>query len=128
MPHAQDTSFVPATPTSSETLAAFFALADAWKLSVDHQITLLGSPARSTFYKWKKEGGLLSEDTADRISHLCAIYKALQILLPNPAASDTWLLRSNRYFSGQTALGVMLGGKMTDILDVRAYLDAERGG
>jgi Protein of unknown function (DUF2384) len=116
MPHAQDTSFVPATPTSSETLAAFFALADAWKLSIDHQITLLGSPARSTFY------------TADRISHLCAIYKALQILLPNPAASDTWLLRSNRYFSGQTALGVMLGGKMTDILDVRAYLDAERGG
>lgn len=128
MPHAPNTSLTPATPTSSEALTAFFALADAWKLTIDQQITLLGSPARSTFYKWKKEGGLLSEDTSDRISHLFAIYKALQILVPDPAASDTWLSKPNRYFSGQTALGVMMGGKMTDILDVRAFLEAERGG
>lgn len=128
MSHARETSITTANQTTSEALKAFFALADAWNLSIEQQIKLLGSPARSTFYKWKKEGGLLSEDTEDRISHLCAIYKALQILHTDPAASDAWLSKRNRYFENQTALDVMLGGKMTDILKVRTYLDAQRGG
>jgi hypothetical protein len=33
--------------------AAFVNLADLWNLTADQQVTLLGSPARSTFFKWK---------------------------------------------------------------------------
>src|SRR3546814_20291947 len=63
----------PAIPVG---LDAFTPIAEAWGLSTDDQIRLLGSPARSTFFKWKKEGGALPRDTADRISHLLAICKA----------------------------------------------------
>ena len=31
-------------------------------------------------------------------------------------------------FAGSSALEVMLGGELTDIMRVRRYLDAERGG
>jgi uncharacterized protein (DUF2384 family) len=123
----------PAAPSSANAapngaLDVFFKIADAWKLTIDQQIKLLGAPARSTFYKWKKEGGLLSTDTEDRISHLTAIYKALQIVVPDAHAADTWIGRPNKYFGGRTALEVMLDGKLTDIYAVRVYLDAQRGG
>jgi uncharacterized protein (DUF2384 family) len=109
-------------------LDIFFKLADQWSLTIEQQITLLGAPARSTFYKWKKEGGLLSNDTEERISHLICIYKALQIVVPDATAADTWIHRPNKYFGGRSALNVMLDGKLTDIYAVRTYLDAQRGG
>ena len=109
-------------------LDVFFRISELWSLTIDQQITLLGSPARSTIYKWKKEGGLLSADTEERISHLVSIYKALQIIVPEAKAADTWVHRPNQYFGGRSALDVMLDGKMTDIYAVRTYLDAQRGG
>jgi len=109
-------------------LSAFFALADLWKLSTDQQIILLGSPARSTYFKWKKEGGALSVDQEDRVSHLLSIFKALQILFPDPARADAWLNRPHRFFGGRSALDVMLGGKLVDIVRVRDFVDAQRGG
>jgi len=118
----------PATPTPGRALDVFFKIAGAWKLTSEQQITLLGAPARSTFYKWKKDGGLLSADTEERISHLAALYKALQIVIPDPHAADTWIARPNKYFGGRSALEVMLDGKLTDIYAVRVYLDAQRGG
>jgi len=128
MTPAADTAQAPATPTPGRALDVFFKIADAWKLTIEQQITLLGAPARSTFYKWKKDGGLLSADTEERISHLAALYKALQILIPDPHAADTWIERPNKYFGGRSALEVMLDGKLTDIYAVRVYLDAQRGG
>lgn len=118
---------MPAT-TGNPSLDTFFKIADLWSLSIEQQIVLLGSPARSTFYKWKKEGGLLSSDTEERISHLVSIYKALQIVVPDIKAADAWIHKPNRYFDGRSALSVMLDGKMTDIYSVRIYLDAQRGG
>jgi len=109
-------------------LAAFFALADVWQLSTDQQITLLGSPARSTYFKWKKEGGALSVDQEDRVSHLLSIFKALQILYPDPHRADAWLRRPHRFFGGRSALDVTLDGKLEDIIRVRNFVDAQRGG
>ena len=109
-------------------LDIFFRITELWSLTIDQQIILLGSPARSTVYKWKKEGGLLSADTEERISHLISIYKALQITVPDAKAADTWIHRPNEYFGGRSALSVMLNGKLTDIYAVRTYLDAQRGG
>ncbi|MGA0594262.1 MbcA/ParS/Xre antitoxin family protein [Enterovirga sp. CN4-39] len=131
---------VPAQPTSPErnstttseqeaaAFASFARLADLWSLTTEEQIKLLGSPARSTFFKWKKDGGSLPRDTVERISHLFGIYKALQILLPEPKNADGWVRRPNRYFDGQSALDVMLKGQVVDIYRVRQYLDAQRGG
>lgn len=114
-------------PPAENALKVFFTLADAWELPTDQQILLLGSPARSTFFKWKKDGGLVSRDTEERISNLLSIYKALQILIPDPVAADAWVRRPNAYFDGASALSIMLGGRLEDILQVRRYVDAQRG-
>lgn len=109
-------------------LSAFLRLAELWKLSTDQQITLLGSPARSTFFKWKKEGGALPSDTLERISHLISIHKCLTIVFNDTARADAWIHRSHKFWIDQSALDRMLSGKMADIIDVRRYLDAQRGG
>lgn len=62
------------------------------------------------FFKWKKDGGSLPRDTVERVSHLLAIHKALEILLPDTRAADGWIRRPNAQFNGQSALDVMRGG------------------
>jgi hypothetical protein len=113
-------------------LRAFERIAQAWGLSVDEQIVLLGQPPRSTFFAWRKapERARLPRDTLERLSNLLGIYKALQILLPQPAAADAWLRQPNQaaLFGGQTALQRMLAGNLSDLHLVRRYLDAARGG
>ncbi len=109
-------------------MEAFQGLAELWELSTEDQLLLLGSPGRSTFFKWKKEGGSLPRDTIERVSHLLAIHKALEILLPDSRAADTWIRRPNQFFRGQSALDVMRGGQVMDIFRVRQYVDAQRGG
>jgi hypothetical protein len=112
-------------------LRTFFRIAELWRLSVDEQLTLLGSPARSTYYKWKKEGSdALPKDVLERISYVLGIYKALQILLPEVAAADAWIRKPNDAapFGGRSALARMLSGNVADLYEVRRYLDAERGG
>lgn len=108
-------------------MLSFQRLADLWQLSTEDQVRLLGSPGRSTYFKWKKDGGNLPRDTEERVSHLLAIFKALEILLPDIRAADGWLRRPNQYFQGQSALDVMLNGQMADIITVRQYVDAQRG-
>jgi hypothetical protein len=106
---------------------AFLNIAELWRLSSDDQIKLLGSPARSTYFKWKKDGGAIPPDTQERISHILSIFKALEILIPDIDVADGWIRSSNDYFDGQSALHVMLGGQVVDIYRVRQYLDAQRG-
>lgn len=112
-------------------LRTFFRIAELWRLSVDEQIVLLGSPARSTYFKWKKEGAeTLGRDVLERISYVLGIYKDLQLLLPDTAAADEWVRRPNEAvpFGGRSALERMLSGHVADLYEVRRYLDAERGG
>ncbi|WP_430366928.1 MbcA/ParS/Xre antitoxin family protein [Trinickia sp. NRRL B-1857] len=117
---------------SAAGLRAFFNISRDWGLAIDEQIVLLGSPGRSTFFKWKAApaSARLSRDTLERLSLLLGIYKALQILLPEPAAADTWVKRPNSAppFGGSSALDRMLAGNVSDLVAVRQYLDAMRGG
>jgi hypothetical protein len=117
---------------SSAAIRAFQKIAELWKLDADQQMTLLGKPARSTFFNWKKnpQSAKLSHDTLERISYILGIYKALQILLPDPKAADQWVKRANTaaLFQGQSALERMLSGNVGDLFVVRQYLDAMRGG
>lgn|SRR5512143_4163211 len=121
---------VPAAALAAAGLRAFFRIAEAWGLAVDEQITLLGSPGRSTYFKWKREGATsLPHDVLERISYVLGIYKALQILLPDAPAADGWVRRPNAAapFGGRSALDRMLSGNVADLYLVRQYLDAERG-
>ena len=117
---------------SAAGLRAFFRIAQDWELSTEEQIVLLGSPGRSTFFQWKKtpQTARLNRDTLERLSLLLGIYKSLQILLPQPAASDSWVKRPNSAppFGGRRALDRMLAGNISDLVAVRQYLDAMRGG
>lgn len=115
-------------PRDRTALDAFLKISELWGLTADQQITLLGSPGRSTFFKWKKDGGALPSDTVERISHIFNIYKCLNILFPDPARADAWVRRANRFWNEQSALDRMLVGTMADLIEVRRYLDAQRGG
>ena len=113
-------------------LRAFARIAQAWGLSVDEQLALLGEPPRSTFFAWRKqpERAALPRDTLERLSNILGIYKSLQILLPDAAAADSWLRQPNTAapFGGGTALARMLAGNVSDLNLVRRYLDGVRGG
>lgn len=112
-------------------LRAFFRIAEQWRLSVPEQMTLLGLTARSTFFSWKKNPEVeLPKDTLERISYILGIFRALEILLPNPEAADAWVKQPNAAptFGGLSALQRMLSGRVSDLYVVRRYLDAQRGG
>jgi Protein of unknown function (DUF2384) len=123
-----------ATPDSGQMAAAglraFARIAEQWGLAIDEQRCLLGEPPRSTFFAWRKspQSAALTRDTLERLSLLLGIYKALQILLPDADAADAWVKKPNRAFGGSSALALMLGGNVADLLRVRRWLDAARGG
>jgi hypothetical protein len=108
---------------------AFFRIMEAWQIADPEARILLGSPSRSTFYNYKRgEGGVLSADTLEPISYVLGIYKALQLLFPNPQQADAWIRKPNQAFGGRSALAHALGGHVVDLSDVRRFLDAVRGG
>ncbi len=116
---------------SGPAMRSFLGIAKLWGLSTQEQTVLLGVTSRSTYFKWKKEPSLtLPKDTLERISYILGIYKALQILLPNTGAADSWIRKPNDapLFGGQSALERMLSGNVSDLYVVRQYLDAQRGG
>lgn len=111
-------------------LRAFARIAEQWGLSTDEQRRLLGEPPRSTYFAWRKapDKAVLPRDTLERLSLLLGIYKALQILLPDAAAADAWVRKPSAAFGGSSALAVMLAGNVADLVRVRRWLDAARGG
>jgi hypothetical protein len=115
---------------SPAALRAFFKLAELWGLNIAQQITLLGSPKRSTFFEWKKNPEReLGRDTLERLSYMMGIYKALQILFTDTSIADRWVTQKADIppFGGRTPLTYMLRGDMASLHDVRRYLDAQRG-
>ncbi len=124
----------PVSPAQMATagLRAFARIAEAWGLTVDEQLALLGRPPRSTYFAWRKtpERAVLPRDTLERLSNLLGIWKSLQILLPDAAAADAWVRQPNTAapFGGRSALERMLAGNVSDLHLVRRYLDGVRGG
>lgn len=111
-------------------LRAFFEIAEAWNLTADEQLKLLGSPPRSSFFKLKKDGGQLNRDQLERISHIINIYKCLRLLFTDQEAADKWVGQPNKapFLQGRSALEFMVhDGYLSDIFQVRRYLDAQRG-
>ena len=55
------------------------------------------------------------------------IHKALRVIFHEPQRGYAWIKAANTAFANRSALEVMLGGELTDLMRVRRYLDAERG-
>jgi len=123
--------FRPEPITQEEAAAMFRAVVNLfakWKLTDEQAATLLDMPAR-TYARWKAGGpGRISRDGRARLSNLMGIHKALRIIFSEAARGYAWIRADNEAFGGPSALDVMLGGELTDIMRVRRYLDAERGG
>jgi hypothetical protein len=123
--------FAPAPISDGEAAAAFRAalnLFRLWSITDEQAATLLDLPIRS-YRRWKAgEIGRIDRDAKARLSNLIGIHKALRIIFSEPRRGYAWIRAPNSAFGGRTALEVMLGGEMTDLMRVRRYLDSERGG
>jgi hypothetical protein len=123
--------FAPAAITDAEGAAAFRAalnLFRLWSVTDENAAILLDLPIRS-YRRWKAgEIGRIDRDAKARLSNLMGIHKALRIIFREPQRGYAWIQAPNAAFGGRTALEVMLGGELTDLMRVRRYLDSERGG
>lgn len=99
-----------------------------WQLSDPEARTLLGDMAPRTWARWKAgEIGRIDRDLRARMAILMGVHKALRIIFSDPARGYDWIRKPNEALAGQSALQVMLRGEITDLIDIRSYLDAERG-
>ena len=100
----------------------------AWQLSDIEARTLLGDMAQRTWARWKDGSiGRIDRDLRARMAILMGIHKGLRYLFTDPARGYAWIRKPNAAFNGQSALDVMMCGEITDLIDLRSYLDAERG-
>lgn len=105
-------------------LTVFFNITKSWKITTKQEIILLGSPPRSTFYKWRS-GTIttISQDTLERISYIMGIYKALRKIFPTLDQANAWPIKPNQAFNNMSGLEYMLLGGVQHLSDVRRYLD-----
>lgn len=113
---------------SSAAMRAFLNIASAWDLNDNEARKLVGWPDQATFSEWvtDPDNAILQTDTLERISYILGIYKALQVLFPDPSAADAWVKKANTapLFGGMSALNKMISGEMVDLQLVRQYLDS----
>ncbi|HWK64026.1 MAG TPA: MbcA/ParS/Xre antitoxin family protein [Rhizobiaceae bacterium] len=123
--------FTPQPITDEEAAAMFRAAVNLfrlWDLTDEEAATLLDLPLR-TYRRWKAgEIGRIDRDGKARLSNIMGIHKALRIIFREPQRGYAWIGAANAAFGGRSAREVMLGGELTDLMRVRRYLDAERGG
>jgi hypothetical protein len=122
--------FRPDPITDAEAAAMFRAAVNMfakWDITDEQAATLLDLPVRS-YRRWKAgEQGRIDRDGKARLSNLMGIHKALRYFFREAARSYGWIKAPNTAFQGSSALDIMLGGELTDLMRVRRYLDAERG-
>jgi hypothetical protein len=119
-------------PINDEEAAAMFRavrnLFARWDVTDEQASTLLDLPVR-TYRRWKANGpGRINRDGKARLSNLMGIHKGVRIIFREADRAYRWVKSPNTAFGGNSALEVMLGGELTDIMRVRRYLDHERGG
>lgn len=123
--------FIAEPISDEEGLAMFRAVLNLfrlWGINDEQASILLDMPVR-TYRRWKAgDTGRLNRDGKARLSNLMGIHKALRIMFTDAPRGYVWIKAANAVFGGKSALAVMLGGELTDIMRVRRYLDAERGG
>lgn len=100
----------------------------AWGLSDVEARVLLGDMTQRTWARWKSGNiGRIDRDLRARMAILMGIHKALRTLFTDPARGYAWIRKPSEALEGRSALDVMMRGEIIDLIDLRAYLDAERG-
>ena len=111
-------------------LRTVFRIMGDWGIRVGEWGKLLGV-SESTVHRWKASPESVgnSRDLVERLSYILGIYKALQILLPESRAADSWVNRPNSapFFGGTVPLDRLRGGNVADLYEVRRWLDGQRG-
>lgn len=127
--HPAEFTSEPITDREAEALLrASLNLFRRWNLS-DGEAAILLDVAPRTFARWKAgTPGRIDRDQRARMSNLMGIHKALRLIFKEADRAYEWVRKPNATFGGKTALTVMLNGELTDLMRVRRYLDAERGG
>jgi hypothetical protein len=127
---------VPSTPAPSTrparaALQTFFRIAEAWDLTAEERIAILGVPEPAILFHWRKEPdkASLPAEIFERLSHVFAIYHSLQVLLPDGRAADAWLKKPNAaaLFGGRSALDIVLCSGAAGLALVRRYLNGQQG-
>lgn len=102
----------------------------AWRLTAAEAATLLAVSPR-TFARMKDgtHAGDLNQDQLTRVSALVGLYKGLHLYFDDDLA-NRWprLPNTGPLFSGQTPVAYMQERGLPALLEVRAYVDAIRGG
>jgi hypothetical protein len=123
-------AFSPAAISDAEAAAMFRAAVNLFRLwgLTDEEACLLLDQTLRSYRRWKAgEIGRIDRDGKARLSNLMGIHKALRLIFREPQRGYDWIRAANTAFAGRSALEVMLGGELTDLMRVRRYLDAERG-
>lgn len=122
--------FRPDPITDAEAAAMFRAAVNMfakWDITDEQASVLIDLPVRS-YRRWKTgEQGRIDRDGKARLSNLMGIHKALRHFFREADRAYKWIKVPNDAFQGRSALDIMLGGELTDLMRVRRYLDAERG-
>ncbi len=95
----------------------------------DRQLLLgLGPNSRATLSRYAKGQPLNNiRDLLDRVGHLLAVYRGLQLLYPeNPEIRAGWLSSPNRRFHGKAPIDVVRDRGFAGLLMVRGQVDRMR--
>lgn len=126
------TPSIPEVPTVTDQEALALArattnLVERWGLSDKEARRLLGGMTSGTWARWKQgDIGRISRDLRARMAILMGIHVGLRYLFADPARGYDWIRKPNGIFGGRCALDIMMRGDITDLIDVRDYLHAER--
>jgi len=111
-------------------LKAYARVADAWSLSLK-ETAGLADMSESTWKRARKPGftGELTKDQLLRLSAVIGIYKSLELYFSEQLARS-WFTRPNTgpLFGGARPVETAIDGGLPQILAIRIYLDALRGG
>lgn len=111
-------------------LKAYARVVEAWSLS-QKEAAGLADMSESTWKRARKPGftGELTKDQLLRLSAVIGIFKSLELYFSQPLARG-WFTRPNSgpLFGGGRPVDIAIEGGLPQILAVRTYLDALRGG
>ncbi|MCG7521367.1 MbcA/ParS/Xre antitoxin family protein [Ruegeria sp. Ofav3-42] len=111
-------------------LKGYARISDRWGLS-QKEAAQLADMSESTWKRAKKPGfaGELSKDQMLRLSAVIGIYESLELYFSTQLA-EKWMTRANTgpLFDGLRPIDTAIEGGLPQILNIRTYLDALRGG
>lgn len=118
------------TDITAVALKAYARVAETWGLNLK-EAAGLADMSESTWKRAKKPGftGDLTKDQLLRLSALIGVYKSLELYFSEPIAR-LWVARQNTgpLFNGARPVDTAIEGGLPQILNIRTYLDALRGG